>query len=743
MFSIFRGYLKNSIATKLLKAVFVFYLIIAVTVTLFHITAEYYYMKDDVYRELTDLQRTFEPIIATALWNVNLDQLKSTSEGVLAIPSIVGVNIKDEKGVDIITAGQTDISSSLFYFEFQTNFTEYDGTVRKAGSVTFFSSMGVVFKRVQLGFLFIIINAIIKTIALWVIFLLLSRRLLSHPLAILTSATEKIDLNNLEDFQIDVKTSGQNELKVLEEAFSTMVEKLRITIAARHEAEKKLAKSEKMLVSIVKAVPDIIYRLDLQGRIIFINDAVKKYGYKPIELINKNIFDIVHPEDQTKAHSLFNKREIQEFEIRLFNNVSMKPVFFIKAEGLYNAEKQGTDSFIGTQGIASDITLQKQTEKEKLELEDQLRHSQKMEAIGTLAGGIAHDFNNILMIIIGSIELLMLKFPQACPERKKLMHISKASHRAKDLVKQILAFSRKSGREHQPIQIRLIVKDAIKFMQSFLPSSIEIHENISIGADMVMADPTQIHQVIMNFCTNARDAMGKKGGRIEITLSLIEVEAGSAHYKLTPGTWIELCVSDTGDGMDTATQERIFEPYYTTKAKGVGTGLGLAVVHGIVESCNGHITTDSEPGKGSAFHIFFPRIKKPVAPDADTAILLPAVGREQILLVDDEDMILKVGEKILQNLGYQVVTAICPQEALKIFTREPDAFGLVITDLTMPKMNGVVLAGKLLQIRPEIPIIMCTGFTELLNGDKTGIKGFLTKPYTMQQLSKAIRKLLG
>jgi PAS domain S-box-containing protein len=662
-------------------------------------------------------------------------------------------------------------------------------------------------------------------------------------------------------------------------------EELIRAILVRNETEKELAKSKRRLDSIVRSVPDIIYRLDPQGRISFVSEAVKNYGYTAEELLGRNILEIVHPEDREIARFRVNERRTgdrrtRNLEIRLLSKnqvyvpfevyskgVSPNPVFLIEAEGFYDSERPEKETFLGTQGVARDITLRKQTEaelqllataveqvaesiivvdpkgniqyvnpafeqttgytreeiigqssailessghdnkfsrqiwntlrcgeswagrftnrkkdgtlyqteatispildtsgtiislvsvqrdiSEEIKLETQLRQAQKMEAIGTLAGGIAHDFNNILTAIIGNAQLLQLGIDAKNLARKKLDNILKASHRAKDLVMQILAFSRQTEKERQPVQIHLVVKETLKLLKASLPSTIEIRQNITSvsSANVVMADSTQIQQVLMNLCTNAHHAMRKKGGVLEIALSSLDldIDGATAYRGLTPGPWIKLSVCDTGHGMDPATLKRIFDPYFTTKKKGVGTGLGLAVVHGIVKSHGGMISVSSKPGRGSTFHVFLPRIDSDLKSETETESLepLPEGNNELILLVDDEEMVIDMVRHMIERLGYQVVTTTRPDEALKVFGTQPDAFDLVITDMTMPRMTGDVLARELMRIRPNIPVILCTGYSEMMTEEEasaTGIRAFFLKPFTLADLSETIRKVLG
>jgi len=368
-----------------------------------------------------------------------------------------------------------------------------------------------------------------------------------------------------------------------------------------------------------------------------------------------------------------------------------------------------------------------------------------MEAIGTLAGGIAHDFNNILSAIFGYSEIALFSIPDKNRARDNIDQVLKAGYRARDLVKQILVFSRQGDLEQKPIQIQYVVKEALKLLRASLPSTIEIQQNISTKPGSIMADLTKIHQVLMNLCTNALHAMQEDGGILEVGVQ--DVRLGVSESKklgLTPGGYVVLSVKDTGCGMDRDTRERIFDPYFTTKEKDVGIGMGLAVVHGIVKEHGGAIAVDSEPGKGSLFHIYFPKIVDDAKREEKAVSPMPE-GTERILLVDDEKQIINLGRILLQKLGYQVTTKTCPLEVLDEFKTHPDDYDLVITDFTMPKMTGDRLAEELMAIRPDIPIILCTGFSERITEETAmdiGIKGFVMKPIVIREFAEIIRNVL-
>jgi len=389
--------------------------------------------------------------------------------------------------------------------------------------------------------------------------------------------------------------------------------------------------------------------------------------------------------------------------------------------------------------IYEDVTAQKR-------LETQLLQAQKMESIGTLAGGIAHDFNNILAAILGHTQLADFDLPEGMKAKQNLKEVLKSIQRAKDLVSQILTFGRKSGLERKPVQISLIVKEALKLLRASLPTTIEIRQHIDDNTGVADADPTQIHQVLMNLCTNASHAMMEKGGVLEVVLTSVDFsdQEIDSDQDLEPGPYLMLTIRDTGHGMNRETLERIFDPYFTTKEKGVGTGLGLATTHGIVKSHGGAITVESEPGIGSSFNIYLPVIEREIIPEEDKAKPLPT-GHERILLIDDEQVLLEIGKQMIERLGYKVITRASSIEALELFRTKPDQFDLVITDMTMPQMTGDKLAGKLMMIRPDIPVILCTGYSEGMTEEKArrmGIREFAMKPLVIQQLANIIRKVL-
>lgn len=394
-----------------------------------------------------------------------------------------------------------------------------------------------------------------------------------------------------------------------------------------------------------------------------------------------------------------------------------------------------------------DLTNIKRAEEEKRILESQLLQVQKMEAIGTLAGGIAHDFNNILSALMGYAELALEDLPPDSEAYDNLVEVLKASERAKDLVRQILTFSRQDKVEKKPVQIGLLVKEALKFLRASLPTTIEIRQRLTSTTGKILADPTQIHQVLMNLCTNAAQAMEETGGILTVGLDEVVLPPDDPTFssELDPGTYLRLTVSDTGKGMSPEILARIFEPFFTTKEPGKGTGMGLAVVHGIVRSHGGDIKVTSEPGKGTTFEVLFPKIETLASSEPLAPIEVPK-GRGRILLVDDEESLVHLGQEMLKRLGYEVVTKTSSLEALETFRLEPQAFDLVITDQTMPYMTGLQLAERMLAIRPEMPIILCTGFAETITVEEArrrGLRDLVVKPWKKAELAQILHQVLS
>ena len=378
--------------------------------------------------------------------------------------------------------------------------------------------------------------------------------------------------------------------------------------------------------------------------------------------------------------------------------------------------------------------------------EKNLRQAQQGQAVGTLAGGIAHEFNNILWIIMANTELAASALPEGNSVHKNLQRVEKACSRGADLVQQILSFSRQGEYRPRPLDIVPIVRESLKFLRSSIPTTIEIRQNISTRSATIMSDPSQVHQTIIHLCSNAADAMGEKPGILEISMTDVELDQDAAafHDNLTPGKYVRLSVKDTGIGMESKVRERIFEPFFTTKDVGEGRGMGLAVVYGIAESCEGTIEVHSEPGKGSIFHLFFPKIEKGAKPGPGAFI--PSIkGKERILFVDDDEEIANMGKEILEGYGYQVESKTCSVEALETFRDRPDKFDLIITDMIMPKMTGEELAEEFVRIQPDIPIILCTGYDEEIYKERAreiGIKKVMMKPVNGRDLANAIRKAL-
>lgn len=507
----------------------------------------------------------------------------------------------------------------------------------------------------------------------------------------------------------------------------------------KKETEEALRRSEALLRAIIDHSPALISVEDPEGRFTLTNRNYERLaGPAPHKYIGKTLYELFPDDAVDNLYTndlapLMAEGPVESETILPHKDGSHHTYWTVR----FPLHDQGEEiTGIGT--ICTDIT-------ERKRLEQQLFQSQKLEAIGTLAGGIAHDFNNILMAILGYAEILSMKLPPQSSERPYLDQITRAGNRAKDLVRQILTFSRERCNDLVAINLKSVIKEALKLLRSTIPTTIDIVENISSNG-IVMADAIQIHQVIMNLCTNAYHAMQDRGGLMGVSLLDIDLDSDRAavHSDLKPGPHVRLMVSDTGTGMDSATLARIFEPFFTTKGKDRGTGMGLSVVHGIVKNHGGVIEVQSEPLKGTTFQVFLPRIDVEIHTEKETPLPI-SMGSERILFVDDEQNIASMAEKMLELLGYQVEAVTSSMQALEKFTSSPELYDLVISDLTMPGLTGDLLAQELLLIKPELPVILCSGYNDRISAQKIadiGVRQLLTKPLSLQEIAAAIRRVL-
>jgi PAS domain S-box-containing protein len=508
-------------------------------------------------------------------------------------------------------------------------------------------------------------------------------------------------------------------------------------ISHRKQAERELAR----LATVVEQATEGILITESDGTISYANPAfIALSGFSREEIVGRSIRTMkCDQHDDGFYRTIWNTVTAgRVWKGRIFNQT--KEGMLREFESTFSPIRDGSGDIISFVSINRDATQERS-------LEAQLRQAQKLEAVGTLAGGIAHDFNNILSAIMGYSELAKLDAAGQPGLESHLQEVLKGAKRARDLVKQILTFSRQGRQERKPIDMRLVLKEVLRMLRATLPSTIDIRQNIRAGCGPVEADATQIHQVLMNLCTNSAHAMREQGGVLDIELQPVQLDRSEIQRLpgLRPGPYLKLTVRDSGHGIAPENIERIFDPYFTTKDKGEGTGLGLAMVQGIVKTHNGAITAESRPGEGTAFDVLLPVIE--VEPEEERE---PSAGlspwRERVLLVDDENDLVEIGRLMLERLGYSVATRTSSIEALELFKSDPGKFQLVLTDMTMPNMTGDLLAQKLLELRPDLPVILCTGYSERMTEARArqmGIKAFLMKPIIIQDLSTTIRKVLG
>lgn len=516
---------------------------------------------------------------------------------------------------------------------------------------------------------------------------------------------------------------------------------LAVNILKRRKAEKALLENQIIFQSFLEYSPVYIFFKDHEIRSLMLSRNFEKMLGMPLENILGKTMDEVFPSDVAKSMIKDDKRilnegkcitVVEELDGKIYETTKF-PVF-----------TDGKPNMLA--GFTLDITERKQAEEDKAKLEEQLRQSYKLEAIGTLAGGIAHDFNNILTVIIGYAEITKYNVAPDSIISENLDKVLQAGHRAKDLVQQILTFSRQSKMELIPVKLQPIIKEALKMLRTSIPRSIEIRENIAQDCGTVIANPTQLYQILMNLCTNAFHAMEENGGVLTVELKIADniplVFAKTRDN--SQEVFVELSISDTGQGIRPEIIDKIFDPFFTTKEKGKGTGMGLAITYGVIKEYGGEITVDSQLGRGTVFHIYLPQSGEEAVAVDSTVADLPR-GKERILFVDDEDLLAELGKKMLERLGYQVTVKTKSFEALGTFQNQPYDFDLVITDQTMPGMTGLDMARRMLQIRHNIPIILCTGYSARVDEEKAksqGIKEFAMKPLNNSTIARLIRKVL-
>ena len=582
----------------------------------------------------------------------------------------------------------------------------------------------------------ILINAVQIFITAFIV-LFIYQVLVSRHLSDMAAYAQQLSIDNLDPQLVLKRKHARDELGLVVDAINDLRERLKQGIEKREKAEEVLRKYE----YIVSSSSDLLSFIDPTYTYQAVNASYLKVHQKRLDdIIGHTVADI-HGDDIFKTiikkelDKCLNGERINYQAWFTYNETDRRFM-----DVIYSPYIDASNDISGIVASARDITAQK-------EMELQLVRAQKMEAIGTLAGGIAHDFNNILSPIMAYAEMAMMDIStDSAIQQQYFRQIYKAAERARDLVKQILAFARSREEERIPLKASLIVKEAITFLKSTIPSTIDVQLDYRAQNDSILADPTQINQIVMNLCTNAAHAMRENGGVLEVRLSNEDIGKNEPNVLggMKPGQYLKLSVRDTGSGISTEILDKLFEPYFTTKPTGEGTGLGLAVVHGIVKSYGGEIAVESEVHKGSAFHVYLPIFKSDIALIADPKNEIPT-GDERILLVDDEKIALEPMQLMLEKLGYKLTVRTSSVEALEAFRNNPERFDLIITDMTMPNMTGKKLAKELIDIRPAIPIILCTGFSDQIDekiAQEIGVRAFVMKPVAMRDMAETIRKVL-
>ena len=783
--------LRSSIAGQLLTAIFGCYLIFTIIVTTVQMVVEYQHVQVEISQEIQMLPNTFGPGIGTALWTYNYNLLDSILAGMQEITTVSGVRIDDQtniRGIGLVedeqgnylrfeaidqarpVAEKPGILSNLLSHEFEIVYMNPTGQPIHVGTGVIYTSTAVILDRVKYGFVLIIISSLLKTLALWFIFLFFVQRMLGVPLSQLTVSLQKVHLDNLEKVEWDIHIPRENELKKLKDSFKTMLHKLlegrqkldainqnldqivaqrtqeireinqhlEQEIQAREQVEIDLKHSVSLLLATLEASTDGILVVDSSETVVEMNQKFAEIWKLPSELIeHREKSPIVSwISSQLKAYDSFLLR-LQESHNEIvsehFKALEFKDGRFCE---IYAFPQRLGDRVVGRVWRFRDIT-------DKHKMEQRMAQTQKLESLGTLAGGVAHDFNNILAAVLMNIELVIMNLDEDNPAYALAQNIASSAERAADLVHQIQAFSRMEVLALEPTKLHIVVKSALKMIRATIPAHIQIQKHIPEECSLILANTTQIHQVVINLCTNAFHAVEATEGHIEVRLE--ELPGVPAHLDFDSKTCVMLTVTDNGYGIAAEDQEKIFDPFFTTKEVGKGTGLGLSVVHGIVKNHGGVIEVESQVNRGTSITIFFPTTEQTKKPVTVSKPLPRTTQSTHILLVDDEPEILEPCCFFLEKQGFTVTSCSNGEEALAKFQQNPNAYDLLLSDVNMPHMTGKKLAEAVTALNPNLPVILFTGHTEDLNEEQAkalGVRKFLTKPLLLAELQVAIQECL-
>jgi two-component system, cell cycle sensor histidine kinase and response regulator CckA len=884
------------LATRLLRVVFGFFLVVVICLTIVQMAIEYRYQENSIRKEFSNIQTSFENVLAGQMWHLDENALRSTVEGMIELPVIVGVKIADENGKTIALGGIVNTGNGkgdtgihvhlqgcapedeqvhkgeMYRFElFEADFPiiySVNQQPRVLGRATLYSNASVVFNRVKASFLMLGVKTVVEITLLWLIFKLVFVRLLKKPLAELTTAVERVTLDNLNAGKVSVPSGSRDELGILAESFNKMLLDLQGEIAKRRIADESLAASETKLNSILRVAPagiavtkgrmvtelnptmcditgysreemlgkqtrflyltdeeylssgDKLYaQIDQQGtgmteavwrrkdgqRVDVLLSAAPMVPNDPDGEFTVIAMDITERKQaevelhdakertETILHSIQNGILVIDVETRLITTANPTALAMIGAEqddivgtvchDFICTRQQGAcpimdlgESFDNRETILVradgghtailktvapimlegreclletfiDITDRKQAEVEKKKLEVQLHQAQKMESVGRLAGGVAHDFNNMLGVILGYTELAMERVDPGNPLHANLEKIQGAAQRSADLTRQLLTFARKQTVSPKVIDLNDTIESILKLLRRLIGEDIDLDWQPGKEVWPVKIDPTQVDQILTNLCVNTRDAIVDTGKvTIETGTVSFDEEYCTHHAGFVPGEYVLLAVSDNGCGMDEVTQAHLFEPFFTTKEMGKGTGLGLATVYGVVKQNNGFINVYSEPGQGTTFKVYLPRHLGKTVPLPEKGLDNPGErGHETVLLVEDEPAILEMTTGMLERLGYTVLAAGTPGEAIRLAQEHPGRIDLLLTDVVMPEMNGRDLAKKLLSIYPDIRRLFMSGYTANVIAHRgvldEGVH-FIQKPFSMKDLGEKLREPL-